>query len=172
MGLTAQRAKTVLSCNHGNNPVRQGSWLHLAKEEEEEDGGVLAGTGAVTGPGLPSTKWESSPVGEIQTFPRVAERDPHAQRTFLPVPKAASRDSQLVLPHLPALCLSPVWVTFLVICPVSAVSILFILRDPFQVPPLRGSLSCLALVSAKAPRHVFIQCPALQLCVRLSSCLW
>lgn len=89
-GLTAQRAKNILSCNHGNNPVRQGSWLHLVKEEEE--GGVLAGTGAVTGPGLPSAKWESSPmvfttVGEVQTFPRVAKQDPHTQRTFLLSPK-------------------------------------------------------------------------------------
>lgn len=116
MGLTAQRAKNILSCNHGNNPVRQGSWLHLAKEEEEE-GGVLAGTGALTGPGLPSAKWESrsmvfATVGEVQTFPQVAEWDSHTQRTFLPVPKAAVRDSQL-LPHFPALGLSPVWDTFL-----------------------------------------------------------
>lgn len=84
--------------------------------------GDLAGTGAVTGPGLPSSKWQSRPAvftteGEIQTFLWVAE---WAQGTSGPShtqhPPPCPQNS---FPGLPA-CAPPLGALLLSGAPVSA----------------------------------------------------
>ena len=96
---------------------------------------------------LPVAQW--APV----LIPEPSQTEPPS---LSPKPALQGSARNLELPHLPTLCFSPVWDSFLCICPSSAVKILSTVQDRIQRPPRPGSLPCSPQLSVMRPPRIFI----------------